>query len=507
MIIQFVMKTMKTNYIFPILLLTVFCSCSKWLDVQPETEVDIDQLFSTQAGFEEAIIGVYMRCTENDIYGKELTIGTPEVLAQNYTMNNADLKRYQATRAFDYDNIDFRRRRDDIWKGLYHAIVNCNLILENIDSRKHLFVDEKYHSLIKGEALALRAYLHFDALRLFASSFASNPAGRGIPYVTKYSNRNTEMSTVSAVLDSAIRDLEAAKVLLLDDPIRSAGYFVGYPKYPNGDPGPEIATLPLFEQNRRHRMNYYAVCGTLARIYLYKQDKANALTNAQEVITSAKFPWTANTDFMAIDEDKKDRILYQELIFGWYIPGKNDAYNPEWFSEGQTGMHLPQEVGQLIYETATIGGSDQRYRQWFSTVNDNNLFYTEIHKYRRNRFSGDSQDANRHYLMAPAIRLSEMHYIAAESSYPESPSAAFAYLDIVRQIRGIDVPFTADNEDAFLAALVREYRKELFAEGQLFYTYKRLNRPIIAQNGSPIPASNTVFVLPLPDDEIIYGLR
>jgi hypothetical protein len=37
--------------------------------------------------------------------------------------------------------------------------------------------------------------------------------------------------------------------------------------------------------------------------------------------------------------------------------------------------------------------------------------------------------------------------------------------------------------------------------------YKRLNRPILGLGGKPVPASDGVFVLPLPDDEIAYGNR
>jgi hypothetical protein len=37
--------------------------------------------------------------------------------------------------------------------------------------------------------------------------------------------------------------------------------------------------------------------------------------------------------------------------------------------------------------------------------------------------------------------------------------------------------------------------------------YKRLNRNIVGQAGNFIPASDKIFVLPLPDDEIEYGQR
>ena len=55
--------------------------------------------------------------------------------------------------------------------------------------------------------------------------------------------------------------------------------------------------------------------------------------------------------------------------------------------------------------------------------------------------------------------------------------------------------------------LVKEVRKETYAEGQLFYLYKRLNRGILQENGATTPPSDKLFVLPLPNDELEYGQR
>lgn len=40
--------------------------------------------------------------------------------------------------------------------------------------------------MIKGEALAARALMHFDLLRLFAPALVSNPTSIYIPYVTEF---------------------------------------------------------------------------------------------------------------------------------------------------------------------------------------------------------------------------------------------------------------------------------------------------------------------------------
>ena len=503
---------MKKIIIFAILTMMVsITSCKKWLDVQPESEVAAPVLFSTESGYMDAINGIYTRAGQTDLYGKEMTFGTPEVLAQNYTMGYNERLNYTQTSQYAYNNKEFKERKDKIWAALYNCIVNANLILENIDDNKNVFSGNNY-SLIKGEALALRAYLHFDALRLFAPSYLTGASSKGVPYVTTYSKDITPMSSVTEVLDKAIADLTEAKTLMAGDPIRTSGYLINYPTVDDEDTNTEEGANLQFYHNRRHRLNYYAVCGTLARVLLYKNDKANALVNALEVINAKKFPWTLKADFNAFEASKKDRILYKELIFGWYmpmswfVPGDTEDIKENWFVSGTQGLFLSEDAARTIYETGAAGANDLRFKNWLSLTGTITAKTYDIIKYQRNLLSEEA-NANLHYLMAPAIRLTEMYYIAAECTFPTDPAKAIEYINIVRFQRDIDNLPTITSPEIFTQELLKECRKEWLAEGQIFFMYKRLNRAIIGQTGATIPASDKIFVLPLPDDEIVYGGR
>jgi len=488
------------KYSLLILLIVGMTSCKKWLDLQPETEVSKDELFKTEEGFQEALNGVYSRCVEEDLYGYELTFGLPEVLAQNYSISQGrDAQNYLQVANFNYSHERFIGRKDNAWKGLYNAIVNANLILTEIDSRKDVFSGENYN-LIKGEALALRAFLHFDAFRLFGSFHSSGQVG--IPYVTTYSNQVTPISSAESVLDKVIADLKAAKDLLqVSDSILSPTYHVDYP---GEDSSTEQSSRILFHQNRRHRLNYYAVCGELARAYLYKNDKVNALANAEEVILSNKFPWTKDEDFLNADIKKKDRILYKELVFGWPIKGRTDKIRGL-YSNGTASFQLKVDAAKFIYEAGTVGAEDNRYKQWFLQYDQE---YNDIVKYRRNPDAReDDANSDRHPLMAPAIRLSEMYYIAAEASFETNPTKALGYFNEVRNHRGIGDNLNTASYATFMDELVKEARKEFYAEGQIFYMYKRLYRPIVGQAGNLIAPSPSIFVLPLPNNEIEFGGR
>jgi hypothetical protein len=492
------------KYLFYITLVLVFSSCKKFLDVQPESDVTKEQLFSNEEGFKEALNGVYTKCAEGNLYGGNLTFSNLDIMAQNYTSTDINL---QKVASFQYKDNVLKDKNSTIWSSAYSAIGNCNEILQKIDQQKGVFTGDNY-AIIKGEALALRGYLHFDVLRMFANSYKFNPAGRGIPYVTTVGIKSTRFSTVDEAIKLAIADLIDAKNLLsTTDPIRSAGYIVGYPSkvYPDNFSGKkqtENSSSALFLQNRRHRLNYFAVCAELARVYLYKGDYPNSLTNANEVITADKFPWTDKEDVFNSNAQQRDRIFYKELVFAWFVPNSNNML-VDLFTKTSVASYQPTPL-QLdnLYEKSTTGAEDWRYRQWFLTATDVTPNRSYLIKYTTN----SAPLVNLHPLMAPALRLAEMYYIAAEATYDSDPAKAIGYLNTVRIHRGIiDLLPTTLSKNAFMNELVKEYRKETYGESQVFFTYKRLNLDLIASSGQIYPASNNIFVFPVPDDELAYN--
>jgi starch-binding outer membrane protein, SusD/RagB family len=102
----------------------------------------------------------------------------------------------------------------------------------------------------------------------------------------------------------------------------------------------------------------------------------------------------------------------------------------------------------------------------------------------------------------PVMRVSEMYYIAAECLRASDVEASIEYLNIVRRARNVLTDLPATLTDAqFQDELFKEYRKEFYLEGQLFFFYKRLNLPKIGA----ATADNSIYVLPLPDNEVEYG--
>jgi hypothetical protein len=142
-----------------------------------------------------------------------------------------------------------------------------------------------------------------------------------------------------------------------------------------------------------------------------------------------------------------------------------------------------------IYEITTGGVTDIRYaRLW--QLSGSVYFCT---KYWQD--GTDPAFVN----LVPLIRLPEMYYIAAECS---DPATATDYLNTVREQRGLaDLPGGLDAA-AVQNEILKEYQKEFYAEGQMFYYYKRMNLTQIRFSG--IPGSDNVYIMPLPDGELQY---
>jgi hypothetical protein len=104
------------------------------------------------------------------------------------------------------------------------------------------------------------------------------------------------------------------------------------------------------------------------------------------------------------------------------------------------------------------------------------------------------------------IRLPEMYYIAAEALLSTDAVKATEYLDKVVESRGLDsFSGRVTNNIVTLQNIINERRKELICEGQYFYTMKRYNLDVLEGiSGEVFPASNEIYVLPVPDQEYEY---
>ena len=259
-------------------------ACNDWLDVQPRSQVEDTELFETESGYKEALAGVYSSMVSTSTYTKELTYGFLGVLGQEWDFYYS--AQYDDAAAYNYDAAYPTSSIRSIWANSYSGIANVNNLLAHIDDNPKLFSTDN-HDVIKGEALALRAFLHFDLLRCFGVSYAVNPNQPSIPYSTALSYRVFPQLTVHEVAEKVLEDLLAAEALLkTSDPIVTDREITE--SVDNG-----------YLLNRQLHLNYYAVKGMEARVYMWTGEYGKALDAANEVINSDKFPWASVTNLQA----------------------------------------------------------------------------------------------------------------------------------------------------------------------------------------------------------------
>lgn len=491
----------KNTSLLLVLVLFTFTSCDKWLDVRPSNQFDEEEQFESEQGYMDVLIGTYQAMTDEAIYGAELSFRFLDVLAQLYTNKSTSTDFYGLSARYDYSKVQASQHTpkvviENIWKKQYNAIAQLNYLLKRMDSKPKELSEDTYH-LIKGEALALRAFLHFDLLRLFAPAFnEANKDQKGIPYVTDFTVSPNNALSIGDLVKKIEDDLFEAIDLQSDfqniDQIAS---------------NQGSSSLELFYAFRQNRMNYWASKALLARVFLYTGDLENAKKYAVEVINSGEFEFLplANRNFDQRDE-RSNITFTQEHIFSLYHSGlrdiadnyfKTSSVNPE-----GSDLYNTKTVLDGIFEVTRVG-MDTDIRSTVSSPSrweehNNNVIYSK--KY----YSDNSSNVN--LRMIPLIRLPEMYYIAAEASI--DPSEALSYLNEVRQARGISSMLTIDqvqDRTSLKEELFKEYRKEYYAEGHLWYFFKRHEYTAIPNSVFFGAMDDAVYVFPIPDEELEFN--
>ncbi len=477
----------KTLYTFTLALCALLVSCDNWLEVKPYDKISEGELLKSEEGYEKMLNGIYIDLNSDALYGKTLSVEMIEVMGGAYAIgtDNSVWGNYKDLSSYQYNTEYWRDRLDQTWNKAYALILNCNKILESIDQNQSLFTGSNYY-VIKGEALALRAMLHFDMLRLFGPVYSKDSDKTAIPYYTKVGNSPEPLLTAKEVAAKVVADLEDARTLLANDPVKTEGTLMS---------GSQDGTSN-FMRYRALRLNYYAVEALLARTYLYMGDKADAFKYATDVIKTADqgiFPFVDKNLVVGSPADP-DRIFSSEVLFALTNTSRGNLFK-NYFDPSRLPNYVFRMdnslMDKLVYGGAAQTGGyqdDYRYRADWVATGSNRYFY----KYKDMEATGSIQNT-----MIPMLRLGEMFLIAAESQ-SDDLSKGVQYVNALRRNRGV-----ANLQTLTPDLLKYEYIRELYGEGQLFYLYKRLYSDIITSSSSSknTKASDLVFVVPLPDSE------
>lgn len=485
------MKQIKT-LIIALCGIALLASCNEWLDVKPADQKEREDQYSTENGFRLALSGAYLKLKGINLYGQAMTMTSMEYLAQLWTSEVAEVQNFMD---LDWDGDYAKTQMSSIFSEMYSAIYLLNDLLIQMDIQgEKVIPDKEIRYMIKGEALALRAFCHFDILRLFGPSpVAPNKNSVSLPYSETASIQLIPYYPYDEFIEKIWTDINSADSLLGQvDPVLTLTF------EELNNPTRLLSSNKIlndFQAYRRVRFNYWALQAFKARMSLYLGDKSAAYEYANTVINT-RINGTPIGDISQFSVDIANQwyTLPSETIFAvnCYDLIKNIETI---FTNRQNVLYKFEEQSQVLKNLFEDQSADVRCNLWVDMTDESKKHYG-LRKYWQ-LDEEDNSDVMIYGQQIPIFRMSEMYLIAAECA--PSLTDGNAWLNEFRKNRGLQ-SIDCSTQEQLNNAILKEYQKEFYAEGHMFFTYKRLGRTkMIWREDREIDINE--YQVPLPDTE------
>ncbi|QJD96682.1 RagB/SusD family nutrient uptake outer membrane protein [Mucilaginibacter robiniae] len=473
------------------MLVVASSSCKKVLDVTPTYTKDGSQIFTSITDYEYALTGAYSLFRQTGYYGNSAnTTGAwstlPDMMGEDLLQTTEDL-----TNSANLTNYTFNTLENDIltiWTAAYRVVNQANIVLRNIDQFNT--TQPKAVNRIKGQALAIRAFAHFDLLRYWGADFDRNSTGLGVPYVTVVDQTyKPSRPTVKEDYDQILANLTAAETLLQ-----------------NVD-----ATINT-SSSARTLIDVTVVRAMLARVYLYTKNYTLAESYATQVITA--IPLATADNFPNV---WKDSYTTTEVI--WSVAYNSGDGSPSFnlnTSSTNRNSYKPTSTIINLFDNKT---ADIRFSSYIAsrTTGTGTAIITDpastITRKIVNKYVGKGSNVD-NVVNWKVLRTGEMYLIRAEARAMQTgkESLALADLNTLRAARITGYSNTTLTGQALIDAIFTERRKELFAEGHRWFDLKRTTRTIqrtdlsggaqSVKDATSLPSSSKVWVFPIPQSEL-----
>lgn len=467
------MNKMRKNklVIGSFLMLSLFASCTKVIDVKETDFIGGDVALKTVANVESGIVGAYasmnveMGILLNSVFADEVRV------AEFYNAATVHEWQYGSTDISIRDNFT-------AFPMYYRTIDRVNRVLAALPNAKAAnATEEALKNRIRGEALFIRAFCHFGLYQFYSNT--SDGSALALAYMETPDLLPQARITVAPYMAKLNADLVAAKALV---PATNA----------------DIA-----------RASRHAVTGLQARVALYMKDYTNAAAFATEYITA--FPLATKTNFPRIWRDTDNSEVAFKLIRTTTAGGRiGTLYRATSANATTIGTVTWRPTQALLNSYDQV--NDIRYAAYFfdepllraSTARS--LASVLINKYAGTTYGTPTE------LLADGkvFRTGEMYLIRAEARAELNDlTGAAADLNTLRDARinnYTNASFSSKGD--LITAIMNERFRELAYEGHRFFDAKRRNLPIIrlavdAQNNKTVLESgNFRFLLPIPNSEI-----
>lgn len=457
---------MKKIILIPVILVMFFClSCEKILDVDQKMNIPNEQAIISVKDLEAVLTGAYDGLQSSNVLGGYMVVYA-DLLAEDTKVDESRLTNFGTREIYERATTVQLSPLRNMWAEAYSTINMANNVIYVIDN--NLLSGEDFENVktqYKGEALFIRAVVHFELLRFWSLPYdVDNPGGNiqlGLPYRTQptldgFANLAMARNTVEEVYSYVINDLRQAETFLAAANVNESV----------------------------SRASEMACAAYLARIYFQKGDYTNATDKANKVISSGLY--SLNTDLLEVFQTSGD-VASTESIFQ-LVNIETDQSN------GITYSYNPSDGSNPLFT-----GIDS-LKTLYCSLDGRRTNYISINPFADIVFVKKYKPANPEYNVS-VIRLAEMYLIKAESDILASDitqDTYDSYTAVKKRAYGSNWVDETIIQSDLLDSVRMEHRREMIFEGDRYHNLKRMKQP----ERDNVPWNDPSLLFKIPQEEM-----
>ncbi len=467
---------LRKHILLAFVILLVFTGCKKdFLETFPTTAVSATDALSSTTNAYAALNGIHrIMYTQYDAQG-QAGEGSNNIFRDLmgedivYPLANGSTGLIGWMQWITHRNVNSGDLRY-FYRFYYRLIQNANVLINGVADIPGALDKDK--NIIKGQALAYRAWAHFQLVQAWGKRYdvATKPNNQlGVPLLLVSTLEPQKRATVEEVYTQINKDLDEAVTLL-------ASYVRG-------------------GTAAKSNFNVNVVKGIKARVALTQQDWETAATNA--IAARAGFTLMTNAEYLT----GFNNITNQEWIWGSRQIDDHNTFFFSYFAYISANFNStvirtqPRAINATLWNG--IPASDNRKKCWDLTgatvpvpPGGARVPY-QNKKYLANGSAISTGDV-------PYMRAAEMYFIEAEARARQGQTTnAQNALFTVMKNRDVNYTLSINTGAALINEILVNRRIEFWGEGFRYTDLKRLNLPL-NRNGIPNHLPALVFVYDIP---------
>jgi tetratricopeptide (TPR) repeat protein len=460
--------------------LLILTGCSKdFLDTQPESTINDEQLATSAEANKAIIAGIYsaLRSYGLSVAGSHEDYGHKSILSATDLMGNDELMTKSSWYGSFYNYLartQTSSRSKLAWSIYYPQIKTANTVIAAIPAK----TDDAKLNALRGQALALRGYFYFMLARMYGPTYVGNEAKLCVPLYTEVVYVGKARSTVAEVYTVIEKDLKES-----------------------------VELLEGFTRANKDGLDQSVAQAFLADVYLemgkYPQAADLAHKARQNYTLLTKADW--NTGFY-------DITTGNETMWGATITTAQSTFVASFFSHFDNtndsgyagGLGIYKNIDKSFYNSI----SDTDYRKAAFVAPAGNPTYPALPAYANTKFRDPTVDSGDYIY----LRSASLYYIEAEAlARSGNEGSAKQVLFDITSTRDAAYVLSTKTGAALINEIIFQKRIELWGEGYAWFDMKRLgvaltrdypgtNHPAFGKFN--IPAGDNKFIFQVPQAEI-----